>query len=367
MRIGFLVHGGLTALTGGTIYNRLLAEHLRRAGHTLGVIPLASRPYLLRLAGNLSPGLDGAVAGRQWDLLLQDAWCHPSLLAFNARWRRRPRRAPLVALVHQVLCDEPRAGWRNRLLALAERRYLDSVDGFVCNSAVTRGTVARLSPEPRPLVVAPPGGDRLDGRPTPEAIRGRALRPGPLRLLFLGNVIPRKGLLATIEALGRLPPPLWRLEVVGSLTMSRAYVRRVRRRVGAQGLAARVTFRGPLAGQALAAALVRAELLCMPFAYEGFGMATLEAQAFGLPVVGSSAGATPDLVRHGENGLLVAPGDRQGLAEALQALHGDRGRLANMSAAALRRFAAHATWEQSMRRIARFLENLAADGAAPGG
>jgi glycosyltransferase involved in cell wall biosynthesis len=105
----------------------------------------------------------------------------------------------------------------------------------------------------------------------------------------------------------------------------------------------------------------------MPFAYEGFGMATLEAQAFGLPVVGSSAGATPDLVRHGENGLLVAPGDRQGLAEALQALHGDRGRLANMSAAALRRFAAHATWEQSMRRIARFLENLAADGAAPGG
>jgi glycosyltransferase involved in cell wall biosynthesis len=362
VRIAFLVHGGLAALTGGTIYNRLLVEHLRRAGHAVGVIPLPPRPYLRRLAGNLSPGLEPRVAGRNWDLLLQDEWCHPSLLTFNARWRRSLRRGPLVALVHQVLCDEPRAAWGNRLLALAERRYLDSVDAFVLNSPATQRTVQRLSPRPRPFVVAPPGGDRLAGRPTPEEIRCRALGAGPLRLLFLGNVIPRKGLLPTIEALGRVPQPLWRLEVVGSLTMDRAHVRRVQQRVRAGGLAEQIAFRGPLAGRELASALTRADLLCMPFAYEGFGMATLEAQAFGLPVLGSAAGATSDLVRHGDNGLLVEAGDRQALAAALQVLHGDRGRLAAMSAAARRNFDTHPAWEETLARSARFLETLAARG-----
>jgi glycosyltransferase involved in cell wall biosynthesis len=110
-----------------------------------------------------------------------------------------------------------------------------------------------------------------------------------------------------------------------------------------------------------------ADLLCMPFAYEGFGMATLEVQAFGVPVLGSSAGATPDLVRHGENGLLVPPGDVPGAAAAIRALHGDRPRLAAMGAAARCAFEAHPTWEDSMARIARFLETLAAPGAGAGG
>jgi glycosyltransferase involved in cell wall biosynthesis len=361
VRIGFLVHGGLTAVTGGTLYNRILARHLEGAGHRLAVIPLPAGPYPLRAAAGLAPGMWRAAAG--CDLLLQDAWCHPSLLALNARWRRRPGRGPLVALVHQVLCDEPRAAWRNRLLALPEKAYLDTLDAFVVNSPATRETVRRLAPRPRPCLVAPPGGDRLEGRPSAEALAARAARTGPLRLLFLANVIPRKGLLPTLAALERVPRPHWRLEVVGGLDLDRRHARRVRERVRAGGLAGQVVFRGVLRGRALAEAVTRADLLCMPFAYEGFGMATLEVQAFGVPVLGSSAGATPDLVRHGVNGLLVPPGDVPGAAAAVRALHGDRPRLAAMGGAARRAFEAHPTWEDSMARIARFLETLAAPAA----
>ena len=45
------------------------------------------------------------------DLLLQDELCHPSLIRFNGPRGGRPY--PVVTVVHQVLCDEPRAAWPN--------------------------------------------------------------------------------------------------------------------------------------------------------------------------------------------------------------------------------------------------------------
>jgi phosphatidylinositol alpha-1,6-mannosyltransferase len=53
---------------------------------------------------------------------------------------------------------------------------------------------------------------------------------------------------------------------------------------------------------------------------EGFGLAYLEASAFGLPVVGNAVGGVSDAVKHNETGLLVAPHDRAALTDALSRL-----------------------------------------------
>jgi glycosyltransferase involved in cell wall biosynthesis len=106
-----------------------------------------------------------------------------------------------------------------------ERRYLCSVDGFIFNSHTTRREVEQLVGE-RPHVVAHPGGDRFE---EPAAVfTSRPPRPeGPLRLLFAGNLIPRKGLHVLLDALAQLPGVAWRLDVVGRAA-DPAYARRVR-------------------------------------------------------------------------------------------------------------------------------------------
>jgi glycosyltransferase involved in cell wall biosynthesis len=291
------------------------------------------------------------------DVLLQDELCHPSLIRLNAQWRGR--RCPVVTLVHQVLCDEPRSSWRNRLLRRVEKRYLDGVDGFIFNSRTTRDTVWRLTANDRPHVVAPPGGDRLGPRPTPKSIALWAQDSGPLRLLFLGNLIPRKGLLPLIDALAGLPRETWRLRVVGRVDMDRAYVRRIRHALWDRGLLYQVRLLGPREGPRLINELAQAQVLCMPYAYEGFGMATLEAQGFGLPVIGCREGATRELVEDGISGYLIRPGDHAAVQRALTDLYRDRPALAKMSLAARRSFDSQPGWETSTGRLASFLEDLA--------
>jgi glycosyltransferase involved in cell wall biosynthesis len=357
VKIGLVIYGRLDTLTGGYLYDREMVTALEKRGHRVAVVGLPAVRYPLRLVLNWQCLWMAARVPKGLDILIQDELCHPSLIRLNAQRRGR---CPVVALVHQVLCDEPRAPWRNRLLGRVEKRYLDGVDGFIFNSRTTRDTVWRLTAGDRPHVVAPPGGDRLGPRPTPRAVALWAQDGGALRLFFLGNLIPRKGLLSLIGALAGLPRGIWVLRVAGRLDMDRSYVRRVRRALRYWGLADRVALLGPREGPLLTDELARAQVLCMPYAYEGFGMATLEAQGFGLPVIGSRTGATRELIDNRINGYLVQPGDHAAVRQAVVDLHQDRSALARMSLAARRRFDAHPTWKDSMGQLASFLENLVA-------
>jgi glycosyltransferase involved in cell wall biosynthesis len=65
------------------------------------------------------------------------------------------------------------------------------------------------------------------------------------------------------------------------------------------------------------------DIFVLPSLNEGMGRVLVEAMAAGKPVVASQVGGIPDLVQHGENGLLVPPGDEQALAEAIRQLIDD--------------------------------------------
>jgi glycosyltransferase involved in cell wall biosynthesis len=356
VKIGLVIYGRLDTLTGGYRYDREMVAVLEARGHRVAVVSLPARHYPGRLALNVQPKKLAARVPAGLDLLLQDELCHPSLIRFNGP--RGCHSYPVVTVVHQVLCDEPRAPWQNRLLRRVEQRYLDGVDGFIFNSRTTRETVWRLTASDRPHVVAPPGGNRLGPRPTTKTIALWAQDSGSLRLFFLGNLISRKGLLPLIDALAGLPRDAWTLRVAGRVDMDRAYVRRVRLALQYWGLTDRVQLLGAREGSLLVGDLARAQVLCMPYAYEGFGMATLEAQGFGLPVIGCRAGATPELIDDGINGYLVNPGDHAAVRRAVTDLHQDRSALAKMSLAARHRFDAHPGWAASMGRLADFLEDL---------
>ncbi|MBI5589732.1 MAG: glycosyltransferase family 4 protein [Deltaproteobacteria bacterium] len=357
MHIGFMIYGSIDTLTGGYLYDKKLLDYLTDSGHHVEVISLPLRRYPLRPADNFTGALPGHMTRASYDILLQDELCHPSLFLLNRRLHQRTS-VPVVSVVHHLLCNEPRSRVLNALLALPETHYLDSADGFVFNSRTTQCAVFHLSPAPRPFVVAPPGSDRFRGRITSAEIAARAPGPGPLRLLFVGQIIERKGLLPLIAALTGVPRDQWSLEVVGNTTIAPDYFRRVRQALDTHGLASIVRFPGSLDTDALARKFAESHLLCMPFAYEGFGMVTLEALNFGLPVLGANAGATPELIRDGDNGLLFNRNDLSGVATAVQKLHADRSRLLRMSAAALESAGTHPVWQESMQGIEEFLINF---------
>ena len=362
MRIGLIIYGSLETLTGGYLYDRIVAQGLARLGHEVEVISLTGGSYLRRLGHGLSPRLCRQLLAGRFDVLLQDELCHPSLIFVNKRLRRQ-HGPTLVALVHQVLCDEPRHRWHNKLLAVAERRYLASVDGFIHNSETTKRTVAALVGHGRPQVIAYPAGDRLGSPLTPEMISQRSSHPGPLELLFLGNVIPRKGLLPLLNALAKVDCRLWRLSVVGGLDFDPDHVRKGRGLVRQLDLSDSVRFLGPRQGDELIELLSKSHLFCMPYAYEGFGIAILEAMAFGLPALGCRDGAAGETISHGANGYLLRPNDLEGLAPLLVDLHRDRKKLQRMSLSACATYASRPSWQEGVRAIDAFLRELQGDEA----
>ncbi|MFZ5822080.1 MAG: glycosyltransferase family 4 protein [Chloroflexota bacterium] len=349
MKLGFLIYGAIETLSGGYLYDRKLVEYLRGQGDAVEIISLPWRNYAAHLTDNLRFRLPPRL-----DLLIQDELNHPSLLSANAR----PRAYPVISLVHHLRCSEQRPAWQNRFYRLVEKRYLQSVDGFIFNSQTTKSVVGSVSgSNSRPGLVAYPPTDRF-GRPvTEEEVIARAHGTGPLRLLFLGNLIQRKGLHTVLEAV-RAQPSVFRLDVVGGLDAEPKYARKMQEMAQVAGLKSRVFFHGPLDREALAEKLRAAQVLVVPSSYEGFGIAYLEGMAFGLPAIGTTAGAASEVITDGETGYLVPPEEAVQLAGRLAMLAADRALLARMSVKALERYRQQPTWEHTAGNIRRFLENI---------
>lgn len=356
MRVGLVIYGSLDAISGGYLYDRRLVGALRHCGDQVDIISLPWRSYARHLADNWSAGLAHQMTAG-YDVLLQDELNHPSLAWANGRLGSS--RPPIVSIVHHLRSCEAHPGWRKWFYRRVERRYLRSVDAFIYNSRTTRREVETLIRREPPHRVAYPAGDRLMATGGPELSIHRAV-DDPLRLLFAGNLIPRKGLHVLLTALTRVSGD-WRLRVAGAAA-DPAYARRVRRMADEGGLADRVTWLGALDDATLAAEMAAAHALAVPSQYEGFGIVYLEGMGFGLPALATTGGAARELITHGENGFLTPPGDAAALAACIDALAGDRVLLARMSQAALARYARQPTWDETTTSIREFLLAVAGRG-----
>jgi glycosyltransferase involved in cell wall biosynthesis len=359
MHVGLLIYDSLETLSGGYLYDRRLVEHLQSKGDTVEIVSLPWRNYPRHLGDNLSGSLYTHLKGLPVDLLLQDELNHPSLFWLNRRLHYHVS-YPIIAIVHHLRGSETHPTPTRNLYRWVERRYLDTVDGFVYNSQATRQTVERTISRKSLGVVVHPGRDRLDPKISNSQLMQRAHDPGPLRLLFLGNVIPRKGLLFLLKALNQLPKNTWQLEVVGSLQVDPTYVRKVRRYIEKQALSDNIKLSGRLAAKELKEQMTQSQILAIPSSYEGFGIAYLEGMGYGLPAIASTAGGAGEIINHGQNGFLVKPGDYSTISRLINELNHDRDRLGKMSQAAQQRYLNHPTWEQSGVQLESFLTSMVA-------
>jgi glycosyltransferase involved in cell wall biosynthesis len=152
-----------------------------------------------------------------------------------------------------------------------------------------------------------------------------------LRVVFLGRLGPRKGVPELLAALAdpRMGTRSWTATLAGDGDVT-AY----RAEAVGLGLEGRIDFPGWLGPEEVTALLGRAHVLVLPSHAEGLPMSVLESFSAGVPVVSTPAGGLAEVVRHEENGLLIAPGDVAGLVDALVRLHDDEPLRARLASAA---------------------------------
>jgi glycosyltransferase involved in cell wall biosynthesis len=102
----------------------------------------------------------------------------------------------------------------------------------------------------------------------------------------------------------------------------------------------------------------QASVFTMPSLCEPFGFVFLEAMALGLPCIGTTNDAMPEIIEHGRSGYVVPPQDPNALAEAIVSLLSSREALADMGAHARRRVSEVFTWERTAERIAQEVRQL---------
>lgn len=357
MRIGLVIYNSPETLSGGYLYDRQLVSALRSAGDEVEIISLPSSHYHRHILHNLRPSLMQRLQYGRFDILLQDELNHPSLYLINEQLSRRSP-VPIISIVHHLRSSERHPQRQKAIYRRVERRYLRSLDGFVFNSETTRSATETLTGEFRPNVVAHPAADHVKNAPGEELVIDRMRNKRSLRLIFAGNVIPRKGLHTLLVALAQFPDEAWELAIVGDLSVNRTYSRHLWKQVDGSSIADKVSWHGRVADEALWELIAGSDLLVVPSSYEGFGIVYLEGMAFGLPAIATTAGAAKEVITDGVNGFLVAPDNAGELARHIQLLLRDRALLRQMSLAALARFHASPTWSQSMSAVRRFLLHM---------
>jgi glycosyltransferase involved in cell wall biosynthesis len=314
----FLVPGGLRRTTGGNIYDRVVIEALRGRGWRVDVAE--------RTPDHAS------------DLVIQDS------LAMHAG--PPPAADRLVALLHQLPSD---ANVRPRSRA-SERAVLRSASLVV---TVSRHLADRVSPETGATVaVVPPGWDR--------AFASRRVERGII--LAVANAEPGKRVADAIDAFVRARLPGARFVLAGEHRGTSAEAERIDAYASALGRT--LILDGVLDPPALSDRYAAARVFVTASSYEGWGITVAEAMASGVPVVAFDVPGVRELVRQGEDGILVETGDVEGLARGLRRLWDDPALRRRMGAAAQRRARSGPTWHQTGRRFARVLESLV-DGAHP--
>jgi glycosyltransferase involved in cell wall biosynthesis len=267
----------------------------------------------------------------------------------------RPRRLPCLSVVtfhDMTFFLYPGLHTRSKQLFFpgAIRASARDADAILAVSESTRRDAMRLLGIPPERIYTTPLGVDPAFRPTGdpellEAVRRKYNLPDRF-VLYVGLVEPRKNLPGLFQAYNSALEGgvTERLVVVGRFGWR---YRQVFEEIEALGLQGQVQFTGYVPQVDLPIVYNLASLFVYPTYYEGFGLPALEAMACGIPVITSNVASLPEIV--GEAGILVPPGDRQALAQAIREVLSDPDRQRRLGTLG-RQQASHFTWERTARQ-----------------
>jgi len=265
---------------------------------------------------------------------------------FNPPWRSP---VPFVFCIHDLIhLDDPaqsslakRAYYRWFVLPAVHRAHR-----IITVSELTRNRILEWSGAIEQSVIVAPNG--VDERFTPDH---PAHKPGYDYLLYVGAHRPHKNIPRLLEAFARIECSNdVKLVLTGSSSHDEQQV------IDQHRLHESVMYCGVLENEALVRYYRGATALVLPSLCEGFGLPALEAMACGTAVIGSNAGAIPEVV--GEAGICVDPYDIDAMAHAIQRVVDDPVFREERAAAGRRRAAAF-SWDRTASIVSQTLADAA--------
>ncbi|HUR41136.1 MAG TPA: glycosyltransferase family 4 protein [Verrucomicrobiae bacterium] len=266
--------------------------------------------------------------------ILDQSICHP--LAQAGAQEEALRRFP-------AWCStvEP----RDPTVLACETKEYNAAARIVVASGYTRRTLAEHGVSESKICVNPYGVDLQRFAPAAQRTPSRRFR-----FVFVGSIGSRKGVPLLCEAWRALMPKAAELWLVGPV--SPAVQSLIPPLPGLRIL-------GKTKHDDLPSILRQCDVLVLPSYSEGFGLVLLEAMASGLPIIATTATAAPDIVAHGREGLILAPGDVEQLAACLRRCIEDPQEVSEMATRARAR-ALSFSWDTYGERWAALLQGCAA-------
>jgi glycosyltransferase involved in cell wall biosynthesis len=344
--ITWAIPGDIQTVTGGYAYDRRIIAELKRLGWEVELVSL----------GDGFPRPSAGQKAQAEERLRSMAPQYPLLvdgLAFGALPEAAAalhRTHSVIALVHHPLALETGLTEREAdSLLVSERAALASARHVITTSPWTADVLTeRFGVPAERVTVILPGTDRA-----PFATGNNP----PLCLLSVGAIGARKSFDLLVEALAPLADRPWRLVIAGDRDRDPAATSRLDAAIAQHDLAGRIDVTGKVSADRLEALYAAADLFVLASRFEGYGMAFAEALAHGLPVIGTTGGATPYTVP-ASAGRLVAPGDVAALTEALRELIDDNDLLRALGAGARTAAARLPSWEDSGAAFSDLLSRL---------
>jgi len=265
-------------------------------------------------------------SGLVYDVVHSHYWLSGKVAAIvSARWK-----VPFVHTFHTLGREKNRARRPGDLLEPefrldGEARVIADACAIVASTVEERKALIELySAHPERIHLIPPGVDHATFRPADRDAAKQALGlVGKKVMLFVGRLQPLKAADIAISALGHLVE--WgrlgldeiRLLIVGGSSgpSGAGESERLVQQAAQLGLSDLVRFVPAQPHHRLPLFYQAADVCLVPSYTESFGLVALEAQASGVPVVGSAVGGLKAIVRHGQSGFLVAPGASESFAE----------------------------------------------------
>ena len=287
---------------------------------------------------------------------------------------------PLVLTVHSL---EPMRPWKREQLGggydislWVERTAIEMADAVIAVSESTKADVLRLfDVDPARVQVIHNGIDLQEytARQDQGLLKRHGIDPAQPYVLFVGRITRQKGIIHLVRALPHLDPGFQVVLCAGAPDITEIEEEMKSAVEAAQQERPGVVWIGEMLPKSEIIALYSgAEVFVCPSIYEPFGIINLEAMACGTPVVASAVGGIPEVVVHGETGLLVpveqmnvAPFEPVNadtfafhLAEAINELMRDEARRRSMGEKARRRVEENFSWEAIARKTAELYRTV---------
>lgn len=179
-------------------------------------------------------------------------------------------------------------------------------------------------------------------------------KQAPFHIVGISRLIKLKGFQYVIEAMSSFAPEECHLTLIGK----GSYEPELRALVERLGVGDRVTFAGYQSHAVIPELMRKADAFVLPSYADSYASAFLEAMACGLPVIGADSGGARELIRHGENGLLVPTHDVRALAEAIRTLMRDEPLRVRLRETALQEIREEHSWAAYGLRNAEMFEAI---------